>query len=295
MQTPGSEVVRGRWGRSAAYGSLSEPLAVCDVAVFGAVRRSPAVPTAWSKVAELATLPSVNPTIGAALIALAGAIVVAYFGASFTAAKTIKADQHRRVWEKRSEAYTDAVAGILQLVKVRYSRMQQMTTETEPEDPLAPTDPSLVEARLIAYASDDVLKAMEQAKLHGSRFDAAFRMWLAAYAQAHVATPPPPPVDPVTAQDIGDPMETAKKELPEATMLCNNVMDIIRKELYAGPGRMQPPRRRQDLSKMAPGRRRHLMIFTGHASARQSGPYSRSHAAATPCLQTTGGAVSESH
>ena len=57
-------------------------------------------------------------------------------------------------------------------------------------------------------------------------------------------------VDPVTAQDIGDPMETAKTELPEATKLCNNVMDIIRKELYAGPGRMQSPRRRQDLSKM---------------------------------------------
>lgn len=34
MRTPGSEVVRGRWGRSAAYGSLSEPLAVDDVAVF---------------------------------------------------------------------------------------------------------------------------------------------------------------------------------------------------------------------------------------------------------------------
>ena len=195
-----------------------------------------------------------NPTIGAALIALAGAIVVAagaYFGASFTAAKTIKADGNRRVWEKRSEVYTDAVAGILQLVKVRYSRMQHMNTETEPEDPPAPADPSPLEARLIAYASDDVLKALEQAKFHGNRFDTAFRMWLAAYAQAHAATPPPPPVDPVTAQDIGDPMETAKKELPEATKLCNNLMDIIRKELYAGPGRMRPPQRRQDLTKMA--------------------------------------------
>jgi hypothetical protein len=128
--------------------------------------------------------------------------------------------------------------------------MQHMTTETEPEDPPAPADPSLVEARLIAYASDDVLRALEQAKLHGNRFDAAFRMWLAAYAQAHPATPPPPPVDPVIAQDIGDPMQTAKQELPEATKLCNNLMDIIRKELYAGPGRMQPPRR-QDLTKMA--------------------------------------------
>ena len=34
MRTLGSEVARGRWGRSAADGSLSEPLAVDDVAVF---------------------------------------------------------------------------------------------------------------------------------------------------------------------------------------------------------------------------------------------------------------------
>src|SRR5215471_6440238 len=190
------------WRDSAAELGASD-VGPCPL-LSGRRPHTPRCSCGWLKVAELATLPSVNPTIGAALIALAGAIVVAagaYFGASFTAAKTIKADQHRRVWEKRAEAYTDAVAGILQLVKVRYSRMQHMTTETEPEDPPAPADPSLVEARLIAYASDDVLKALEQAKLHGNRFDAAFRMWLAAYAQAHAATPPPPPVDPVTAQD----------------------------------------------------------------------------------------------
>jgi hypothetical protein len=195
-----------------------------------------------------------NPTIGAALIALVGVVAAAggaYFGASRTAARTIDADRHRRLWEKRSEAYTDAVAGILQLVKVRDSRMQHMTTGTEPEDPSAPVDSSLVEARLIAYASDDVLEALEQAKLHGNRFDAAFRMWLAAYAQAHAVIPRPPDVDSLAARDIGDPMATAKKELPQATELCNNLMDIIRQELYAGPGRMQPPRRREDLTKMA--------------------------------------------
>jgi hypothetical protein len=195
-----------------------------------------------------------NPTIGAALIALVGAVIGGggvYIASRVTAVKTIEADQLIRLWEKRSEAYTDAVAGILQLVKVRYSRMQHMNTETEPEDPPTPADPSLVEAQLIAYASDDVLEALEKAKLHGNRFDAAFRVWLATYAQRNATTPPPPGADPLTAQDIGDPMETAKKELPQATMLCNNLMDIIRRELYAGPGHMQPPRRREDLTKMA--------------------------------------------
>jgi hypothetical protein len=213
-------------------------------------------PAAWPRVAGLATLPSVNPTIGAALIALVGAVVGvggAYIGTRFTAARTIEADRRLRIWEKRSEAYTDAVAGILELVQVRHSQMQHMTTETEPEDPPASTDSSLIEARLIAYASDDVLEALEQAKLHGNRFDAAFRMWLAAYAKRHAATPPPPAVDPLTAQRIGDPMEAAKGAPHEGTKLCNKLMDIIRKELYAGPGGMQAPRRREDLTEMARG------------------------------------------
>jgi hypothetical protein len=34
MRTLGGEVARGRWGTSAAGGSLSEPLAAGDVAVF---------------------------------------------------------------------------------------------------------------------------------------------------------------------------------------------------------------------------------------------------------------------
>src|SRR5690349_13294486 len=34
MRTPGGEVVRGRWGKSAVHGSPSEPLAVDDVAVL---------------------------------------------------------------------------------------------------------------------------------------------------------------------------------------------------------------------------------------------------------------------
>jgi len=110
-----------------------------------------------------------------------------------------------------------------------------------------------VEARLIAYASDDVLEALEKAKLHGNRFDAAFHIWLAAYGQRHAVTSPLPGVDPQTAQGIGDPMEAAKEALPEATMLCNKLMNIIRKELYAGPGRMQPPQREEDLTPMARG------------------------------------------
>jgi hypothetical protein len=196
-----------------------------------------------------------NPTIGAALIAIVGVVIgggLTYIGSRFVATRTIEADQRVRIWEKRSEAYTDAVAGILQLVKVRYSHLQHMTAGTKPENPPASMDSSLMEARLIAYASDPVLEALEKAKLHGNRFDAAFNMWLAAYAQQHSVTPLPPGVDPQTAQRVGDPMKAAKEALPETIMLCNKLMNIIRKELYAGPGRMQAPRD-EDLTPMARG------------------------------------------
>lgn len=175
----------------------------------------------------------------------------AYVGSRFTASSTIEADRRVRVWEKRAEVYTDAVAGMLQLVEVRRSQLEHMTTETEPEHPPAPGDWHVVEARLIAYASDNVLEALAKAKIQGSRFDAAFRMWLAVYAQPHAATPTPPDEDPLTAQRIGDPMKVAKEALPEATILSNNLMNIIRDELYAGPGRMLAPQREQDLTKMA--------------------------------------------
>jgi hypothetical protein len=89
----------------------------------------------------------VDPTIAAAWIAGAAALVGAavgvlgaVFGARFASAKTIEADRHNRVWEKRSEVYTDTVAGILHKEKVRDCEMQRMTTDTAPEPPPAPVD-----------------------------------------------------------------------------------------------------------------------------------------------------------
>jgi hypothetical protein len=107
----------------------------------------------------------------------------------------------------------------------------------------------MVEAGLIAYASDDVLDALDQAKIHGSQFDAAFRTFLAAHAQAAASSLPR--ADPQTSQLMDDAMETAKKELPEALRLCNDLMDIIRKELYAGPGGMHAPQKKENITEMA--------------------------------------------
>jgi len=163
-----------------------------------------------------------------------------------TAASTIEADRRNRVWEKQSQVYIDAVAGILHLVKVRHWQWQRMTTDTEPEHPPAPVDWPMVEAGLIAYASDDVLDALKEARIHGSLFDAAFRTFLAANAASS-----PPRTDPQASQLMDDAMKEAKKEFPEALRLCNDVMDIIRKELYAGPGGMHAPQKKENITEMA--------------------------------------------
>ena len=170
------------------------------------------------------------------------------FVARFTAAKTIEADRHNRVWEKRSQVYIDAVAGILHLMKVRRCQMQRMKTDTEPEHPPEPVNWSMVEAGMIAYASDRVLAALDQAKIHGGLFDAAFDTFLAAHAQAAASSPPR--IDPQASQRMDDAMERAEKELPEALRLYTDLMDIIRKELYAGPGAMHAPQKKENITEM---------------------------------------------
>src|SRR6516164_10573012 len=54
MRTLGVEVARGRWSRPVADGSLSEPLAVDDVAVFGCCTAGPpsAIPLATASSAS---------------------------------------------------------------------------------------------------------------------------------------------------------------------------------------------------------------------------------------------------
>jgi hypothetical protein len=133
-------------------------------------------------------MPPVEPTIAAAWIAgasgLFGAVVGvtgAVLGAMFSRSaardstvQTIEADKASRVWEKKSDAYTDALASILYRMRVRDSQWLRITTDTEPAQPRAPVDWRLVEARLFAYASDGVLKALNQAKDADGEFDAAF-------------------------------------------------------------------------------------------------------------------------
>ena len=98
-----------------------------------------------------------------------------------------------------------------------------------------------MEARLFAYASDGVLKALDQAEDADSEFDAAFHKWLTDYAQAQADASPPPGIDPLVAQRTGNLQEeVAKKAFPKAKTMDHTLMTTIRKELQRGPERAEP-------------------------------------------------------
>jgi hypothetical protein len=181
------------------------------------------------------------------VVGVAIGVLGTVFAARFTTAKTIEADRHNRVWEKQSQVYIDAVAGILHKVKVRQCQWQRMTTDTEPEHPPEPVDWPMVEAGMAAYASDRVLEALDQAKIHLGLFDDAFNTFLAAEAAASS----PLRIDPEASQRMDDAMEKAKKELPEAFSLLNNLMHIMRTELAAGAGEMHAPQKKENITEMA--------------------------------------------
>lgn len=199
-------------------------------------------------------MPPVEPTIAAAWIAgasglfgavvgVTGAVLGATFSRSATrdsTAQTIEADKASRVWEKKSDAYTDALAGILYRLRVRDSQWQRITTDAEPAQPPAPLDWRLVEARLFAYASDGVLKALNQAKDADGEFDAAFHKWLTDYAYAQADAQPPPGIGPQAAQRTGNPQEAAKEAFPIAKTMDHTLMTTIREELQRGPDRAVP-------------------------------------------------------
>jgi hypothetical protein len=190
-----------------------------------------------------------EPTVAAAWIAAGsgvfGAVVGvtgAVLGAMFSrrasrdsTAQTIEADKASRVWEKKSDTYTDALAGILYRIKVRDCQRQRMMTDTESEQPSAPVDWPLVEARLFAYASDDVLKALNQADKANSEFDAVLHKWVTDYEQAPADAPPLPGIGLQAAQQTGNPPDAVKKAFPHANNMDHTLMDTIRNELQRGP------------------------------------------------------------
>lgn len=202
-----------------------------------------------------------NPAVEAAWIAggsgvlgvvvgVTGTVIVARLGFRSTRAATetttsaalasvqaqIEADRRNRIWEKQAESYTDVMV-IIQHRRTIYSGMMRaVLTGTEPEQPPAPIDWTVLESRCVAYASPGVLSALQASAHAGGDFETAISLWAAAVEQAKLMAESGAPSS-GTARE----RDAARKALDEAYRLDDVAIDMIRDELHAGAGRPPAP------------------------------------------------------
>jgi hypothetical protein len=201
----------------------------------------------------------VNPSIEAAwiagssgflgvLVGVTGTAVVARIGFKSTRTATdaavagglatvqaqIEADRRSRIWEKRADAYTDLIAVIQHRQDIRQGMWQGIVTGAEPDRPSATVDVRQVEARVIAYASNEVIRASQEAGSAGGRYETEVANWHTYVEQGRMSP------DMWRSGPRPDDARKAAEQLhKESDRLDDALTDIIRDELHAGAD--QPP------------------------------------------------------
>jgi hypothetical protein len=115
-----------------------------------------------------------SPIIAAAFIGVGGSVLVAITSFLTTRAITARqlADAHRsRVWDKQAAAYTDAIVGVQwrQGQRNRQLAVIKMLGREPPgsTQPASPVDWTELQGRLFAFASPQVLSALQAASEAG--------------------------------------------------------------------------------------------------------------------------------
>jgi hypothetical protein len=143
----------------------------------------------------------------------------------------IEADRSNRVWEKQAATYTDSIEGIFHRQRIRGAQLQAMIAHLDPPPKTpAPVDWPGLEARIIAYSSQEVLDAFRAAGVAGSKFEYEVNIWsirqerliqeMAANPERTVSSP--------------SNRNAAQSALEDANRLDDVLMSIIRAELHAG-------------------------------------------------------------
>ena len=151
----------------------------------------------------------------------------------------IEADRSHRIWEKQAAAYTDAIEGIFHRQRIRRVQFQSMIASTDPplQNP-APVNWSALEARLITFSPQVVIKAFQDAGTAGSAFEYQLNIWRTQREELRQQLGAHP------GQTASVPSNRAAVEeaLDEVNRLDDVLMDTIREELHAGAAvaRAQP-------------------------------------------------------
>lgn len=154
---------------------------------------------------------------------------------------TLAAAREDRLWEKRASVYEEAIAALLHRQRKRQHDTRRYRLDEEAEkklreffDGYEPPGWFQVQVRAVAYASDRVLGAFDEAELAHRKVWGCYRRWveLAEDNQLAVEAGNPSAVDggaAITARKAIDPALDEAEEKDQA------LVDLIRDELRSKP------------------------------------------------------------
>jgi hypothetical protein len=182
-----------------------------------------------------------SPALLAAAIGVSGTVIVgvAGFWATVRATgKTLQAGHDARIWDKRAAVYVDALASVhyRQIRRAHDMRGFRLDEESERRAEAylatyAPPDLYSLEGRLLAFASQPVVTAVQASSTAHHRAIGAFHAWQAAAdaARAQIGVPGPPPPG-QGAANIG--LHAAAQEARKAADDADDaIVELIRAEL----------------------------------------------------------------
>jgi len=188
-------------------------------------------------------LPCMGQVVDAAWISVSGTAVVgaAGFGAAiYTARRSLASARERRLWDHRAKVYVDAIAAVhyrqnRRNYRMRANRLDDQTKKHEEAFLAEYKQPDFfeLEARLIAFASPEVVTAMQKSSTaHLDAMDAFASEQIAVLAQKASGEPVG---DDQISRLLQSTMSTGARE--EADKADDTVIELIRKDLH---GRGQP-------------------------------------------------------
>jgi hypothetical protein len=137
-----------------------------------------------------------------------------------TVVAQIEADRRNRLWEKQAAAYVDAIKSVQHLREIRASQVRSILTGSPPPTDPSPVDSDDVAARLVAYASPEIVGKLRDAFEAGTQFVTTLQL----------LDQMPPGAERKNA------VAQALQEAKAVSGLEDEQMDMIRAELHTGPG-----------------------------------------------------------
>lgn len=148
------------------------------------------------------------------------------------------AERAGRLWEQRGAVYVDAITAIRHRQQARASQASTILVSPSGGPPVSNIDWANLESRLLAFATEEVIGALNASSEADRRHRARYRLWSMLADRERtanemrtqgIAPPTRPARDPTVAA------EAAEAAMKDATRLDDAVIDMIRGELQRRP------------------------------------------------------------